>query len=68
MLAKLAKVLGVPQEYLLTGDGSAGLKRTAAEIVRAAAEEIAALNGVDVDRVKIDWRIDSERPGVGVTP
>ena len=64
MLAKLAKVLGVSQEYLLSGSGPTG-KRTAAEIIRSAAEEIAALNGVPVGRVQIDWRIENERTSAG---
>ena len=61
MLAKLARVLGVSQEYLLTGGGAVTAKRSAVEVIKAAADEIAALNGVPVDRVHIDWRIESER-------
>lgn len=57
MLASLAKALGVSQSYLLTGvDASTGV-RTAAQVIQAAKEEIAALNGVPVSRVHIDWRI-----------
>jgi transcriptional regulator with XRE-family HTH domain len=57
MLASIAKALGVSQTYLLTGaDGPAGT-RTAAQVIQAAAEEIAALNGVPVSKVHIEWRI-----------
>lgn len=57
MLKKLAKVLGVTESYLLTGKDVAPQSRTAAQVIRAAAEEIAALNGVPVSKVHIDWRI-----------
>ena len=58
MLAALAKVLGVTEAYLLTGQGGDGSPpRTAAQIIQTAAQEIAALNGVAVNRVKIEWKI-----------
>jgi transcriptional regulator with XRE-family HTH domain len=57
MLAKIAKALGVSETYLLTGGGGPATGRTAAQIIQAAAEEIAALNGVPVARVHIEWRI-----------
>ena len=59
MLANVAKALGVSTSYLMTGDEVAQ-SRTAAQIMKAAAEEVAALNGVPVSRVHISWRIDSE--------
>ncbi len=63
MLKKLAKVLGVSESYLLTGKEIAPQSRTAAQVIRAAAEEIAALNGVPVSKVHIDWRIGN-RAGI----
>jgi transcriptional regulator with XRE-family HTH domain len=57
MLKKLAKALSVSEAYLLTGKDAPPQSRTAAQIIRAAAEEIAALNGVPVSKVHIDWRI-----------
>ena len=58
MLASIAKALGVTPTFLLTGQANAPAKiKTAAEIIKAAAEEIAALNGVPVSRVHIEWRI-----------
>ena len=57
MLKKLAKALGVSEAYLLTGADAPSPRRTAAQIIKAAAEEIAALNGVPVSHVHIDWRI-----------
>jgi transcriptional regulator with XRE-family HTH domain len=58
MLASIADALGVTPNYLLTGQAevSSGA-RTTAEIIEAAAEEIAALNGVPVDLVHIRWSI-----------
>lgn len=57
MLAKIAKALGVSEIYLLTGSDAPGATKTAAQIIQAAAEQIAALNGVPVNRVHIEWRI-----------
>lgn len=56
MLAALANVLGVSEAFLLTGQ-TLTAPRTAAQIIQAAAQEIAALNGVPTSRVKIDWQI-----------
>lgn len=57
MLKKIAKALDVSESYLLTGVDAPRHGRTAAQIIKAAAEEIAALNGVPVNRVHIEWRI-----------
>jgi HTH-type transcriptional regulator, cell division transcriptional repressor len=58
MLSALAKVLGVSEAYLVSGEvQKTAPARTAMQIIQAAAEEIAALNGVPVSRVKIDWQI-----------
>ena len=57
MLAAIAKALGVSQTYLLTGTDASGGGKTAAQIIQAAAAEIAALNGVPVSKVHIEWRI-----------
>lgn len=68
MLAKIAKALGTSQSYLLTGNDATSPSRTAAQIIRAAAEEIAALNGVDANQVQISWRIDAQvRVGGGAS-
>lgn len=57
-LSALAKALGVSEAYLVTGQTQMSTSsRTAAEIIQAAAEEIAALNGVPISRVKIEWQI-----------
>ena len=66
MLAALAKVLGVSVSYLLTGQDDDQVKaRTAAQVIRAAAEEIAELNGVPVDHVQITWRIGNDAASGG---
>jgi transcriptional regulator with XRE-family HTH domain len=57
MLKKIAKVLGVSEAYLQSGVPGPKGGKTAAEIIQAAAHEIAALNGVPVSKVHIDWRI-----------
>jgi transcriptional regulator with XRE-family HTH domain len=59
MLGKIAKALGVSEAFLLTGHDGTASGRTAAQIIKAAAEEIAALNGVPTSQVHIDWRIGS---------
>jgi transcriptional regulator with XRE-family HTH domain len=64
MLGSIADVLGVTSNYLLTGQAevSSGT-RTTAEIIEAAAEEIAALNGVPVELVQIRWSIGASAGG-----
>ncbi|HEY1427607.1 MAG TPA: helix-turn-helix transcriptional regulator [Caulobacteraceae bacterium] len=56
MLRAIAKALNVTEAYLLTGQ-QAPTHQTAADIIAEAAARIAALNGVPVTRVKIDWQI-----------
>ena len=57
LLSAIAKALGVTEAFLLTGQAAPAPQRTAADIIDAAAAEIAALNGVSTSRVKIEWRI-----------
>jgi transcriptional regulator with XRE-family HTH domain len=56
MLAKIAQTLGVSQTLLLTGKDDRPTK-TAAQIIEAAKQEIADLNGVPVAKVHVEWRI-----------
>ena len=58
-LAKIAGALGVSDHFLQTGlvDEIAGM-RTTAEIIDAAKEEIAAINGVGIEKVRIIWSIE----------
>lgn len=59
MLNALAAALNVPEPYLRTGrQDEAPPRRTAVQIIYAARQEIAEINGVEVDRVLIDWRVE----------
>ncbi len=57
MLSKIARALGVQDAYLLTGQTVGAKAKTAADVIAGAADEIAALNGVPVSRVKISFQI-----------
>lgn len=60
MLARVAGALGTSEDYLLTGAADeAGAARTSAGIIHQAKKAIAALNGVEPDRVLIKWRVQS---------
>jgi transcriptional regulator with XRE-family HTH domain len=60
MLAAIARALDVSEGFLLTGqEEEPSQVRTTAEIIEAAKEEIAAINGVGIDRVHISWSIES---------
>lgn len=60
MLAAIAGALDISERYLRTGQAEqATSARTAAEVVYAARKEIAELNGVEIDKVRISWRVAS---------
>lgn len=59
MLAAVAVALEVTENYLRTGQAGDSVPRSAVEIIYAARKEIADLNGVEIDRVRIAWRVGS---------
>lgn len=59
MLTAIAGALEVTENYLRTGQVEDTASRTAVEIIYAARKEIADLNGVEIDRVRIAWRVGS---------
>lgn len=59
MLAAIAGALEVSENHLRTGQVEDTTPRTTVEIIYAARKEIADLNGVEVDRVRIEWSVGS---------
>ena len=63
-LSALASALHLEDIYLRSSDARVpGAVRTVPQIIRAAREEIAALLGLETDRIIVEWRLDTETPG-----
>lgn len=60
VLSSVAKALGVTQELLVTGNTSKNNGATIDQVLEAAAAQIAKINGVEPDRVKLSFRIAME--------
>jgi transcriptional regulator with XRE-family HTH domain len=62
-LARIAQVLGVDQQFLLSGATEPQIRqrtRTVAQIIDEARREIAAISGMPLDRVRVRVEYDSE--------
>jgi transcriptional regulator with XRE-family HTH domain len=61
-LLRIAKVLGVSRDYLVSGGGTIGFEnsKTVAEVTENARAQIAKLMGLSPDRVKLHVQFETE--------